>query len=117
MRSRLPGDRSERDDGEQRDARDEKRVYPRCDVRLHVECETTGVLISTQATNIAAGGLFVRTSHPFPLGSEITLVLGLPEPFATIRARGTVIWAYDASKKGARALPGMGIRFVEMSEK
>jgi uncharacterized protein (TIGR02266 family) len=99
-------------------AKRDQRRDRRYDVRVQVACSASGLFVSARATNVSRGGLFVPTAHPFPLHSKTTLTLSLPEPFATVRAKGLVMWVQEAKKgtvRTARTTSGMGIRFTDMS--
>ena len=58
----------------------------------------------SRADTVALGGLFIRTSHPQPVGSSVQMAFNLPE--GEVRARAIV----RTSKPGE----GMGVEFVGM---
>jgi len=93
---------------------DQTREYPRYEVSIPVDCSTRDVFVSNHVCNISKGGLFIRSDHPLPLNSEVSLVLRLPDSGHCIRATGRVIWNYDMQKGTTRIVPGSGIRFLDL---
>jgi uncharacterized protein (TIGR02266 family) len=91
------------------------RAHPRYEVSLLVDCSTRDVFVSSQFCNISRGGMFIPSDTPLPLDAEVAVVLRLPGPGRSIRARGRVVWNYDVEKGTTRVVPGSGIRFVDMA--
>ena len=65
------------------------------------------------ARNVSAGGMFVETSDPLPLGSEVKVhfASGEIEIVARAEVRNHYFLNY-ADRSGPRALAGMGLRFL-----
>jgi type IV pilus assembly protein PilZ len=93
----------------------ETRQEQRYPVNLRVDYSTRDAFIANRITNLSKGGLFIPTEKPLPVHAELDLVLTLPERAEHIQARGRVIWNYDIRKGTSRVIPGMGIKFVDMS--
>ena len=91
------------------------REHGRYVVSLPVNCSTRDAFLASQVTNLSRGGLFIEGPQTLPVGTEVSLLLGLPEPAAAIRARGRVVWHFDIRKGSVRVVPGMGIKFVDLS--
>ena len=91
------------------------RKDPRFDVQITVDWSTRDMFLSNHVTNLSKGGLFIETSSPLPLQSEVFLKLTLPDVGAVVETKGRVIWTYDVKKGTARVVPGMGIKLVETS--
>lgn len=91
------------------------RAHPRYEVSLPVDCSTRDVFVSSHFCNISRGGMFIRSDTPLPIDAEVAVVLRLPDPGGSIRARGRVVWNYDMVKGTTRIVPGSGIRFVDMA--
>jgi uncharacterized protein (TIGR02266 family) len=80
------------------------RLHPRMVVALTVNYPSKVGLERDLVTDLSQGGLFVRTSRPLPIGTEIDLeVLVGAEP---VRVRGRVVWLRDETRAG------MGIQFT-----
>jgi type IV pilus assembly protein PilZ len=82
-------------------------------------------------TDISEVGVFVRCGNPYPAGTRLTLRFRLPAEAALLSLEGEVVWTQQAPADGqpgpADELqappneqpgphPGMGIRFVDVSE-
>jgi uncharacterized protein (TIGR02266 family) len=67
--------------------------------------------------NLSAGGIFLRTPRPLPLGSYIELDLVRPGLKRAISVKGRVVGVLDAESAAAKnTAPGMGIQFFPLSE-
>ncbi len=91
------------------------RQYLRRAVAWIAQCSTRDASLVGHTTDLSQGGVFVATTVPLPVSSELEIVLMPPYPQDRIRARGRVIWNSDALEGGTRSIPGMGIQFSEMS--
>ena len=93
----------------------EPRQHERYPVDLRVDYSTRDAFLANRVSNLSKGGLFIATDKPLPVQSELDLVLTLKEEDARIRARGRVIWNYDIRQGTSRVIPGMGIKFLDLS--
>ncbi len=91
------------------------RQYRRHPVNLRVDYSTRDAFLANRVSNLSQGGMFIATESPLPVQSELDLVLTLSEDGGHIHARGRVIWNYDIRKGTSRVIPGMGIKFVDLS--
>jgi len=91
------------------------REHGRYLVSLPVDCTTRDAFLSSRVTNLSRGGLFLEGEQTLPVGTEVNLCLGLPTPGAPILARGRVIWHFDIRKGSSRVVPGMGIKFTDLT--
>ncbi|HJZ84499.1 MAG TPA: PilZ domain-containing protein [Polyangia bacterium] len=68
------------------------------------------------ARNISAGGIFIETAEPMPLGARVHVHFAMPESDAEIVARGEVknhyFLNYADGPRGPTTMSGMGIRFL-----
>ena len=92
-----------------------RRAAERHEVVWSVDCETHDTFLYACITNISALGIFVLTKSPLPPGTELVLRFRPPEckPFVL---RGVVQWINPLRADGANPNPGMGIRFVDLTE-
>ncbi len=89
---------------------EEKRKYHRVEYVFKVDYRTPEALFNEFAENISEGGLFIKTSNPLPVGTEITIEFLLPLLNEPIRVKGRVEW--HTEMPGVRKLtPGMGVSF------
>jgi type IV pilus assembly protein PilZ len=91
------------------------RQHTRHPVDLRVDYTTRDAFLANRVSNLSQGGLFIATESPLPVQSELDLVLTLKDEDERIRARGRVIWQYDIRKGTSRVIPGMGIKFIDLS--
>lgn len=91
------------------------RQFKRYPVDLRVDYSTRDAFLANRVSNLSQGGLFIATENPLPIQSELDLVLTLQDDHERIQARGRVIWNYDIRKGTSRVIPGMGIKFVDLS--
>lgn len=98
---------------------EEARRDSRLQHEILVAYRTVDGFMTDWAVNISKGGLFVNTRTPLEIGSEVKLIVSLPDgefPFDLI---GRVTWV-SATREGGHpgAAPGMGIEFLDVdSEK
>jgi uncharacterized protein (TIGR02266 family) len=84
-------------------AMDNKREHQRIPVSLQVSYLSKGDLQRDLVVNLSPGGLFVRTSKPLEIGTEVDLEVLIAQEETPIHVRGKVMWV------GAE---GMGIQFT-----
>jgi uncharacterized protein (TIGR02266 family) len=67
------------------------------------------------AGNLSASGMFISTVNPKRPGEQFALVFKIPGTGGEIAVTAEVIWVREHDPKSALE-PGMGIRFLEISE-
>ena len=92
----------------------EKRTDQRATLAFPVRIEVEGVVGASDFTaiNISAGGVFVSTEHPYPVGTRLSLELKMPTLERPVQAEGIVVRClpiFDADEGAA----GMGIQLSE----
>jgi uncharacterized protein (TIGR02266 family) len=87
---------------------DNKREHQRIPVSLQVSYLSKGDLQRDLVVNLSPGGLFVRTSKPLDIGTDVDLEVLIAQEETPIHVRGKVMWLRG---EGA-APPGMGIQFT-----
>jgi uncharacterized protein (TIGR02266 family) len=88
----------------------DRRRYRRRTVRVLVEYLSDAGLCCDTATTLGAGGLFIETDQPLPVGSEIKLTFKLPERDTRHEIEGRVSWVHHPAGAAA-GVPGMGVEF------
>lgn len=71
--------------------------------------------LSEYSANISPTGMYIVSSNPEPPGRVLDLEFRLGDGFEIIQGRGEVVWSRSVAD-GPNRPPGMGIRFVELSE-
>ena len=84
-----------------------KRQHGRIPVSLSVSYLSRGDLSRDIVNDLSPGGLFVRTSKPLDIGTDVDLEVVLADE-TPIHVRGRVVWLRAAPD----TRPGMGIQFT-----
>jgi len=89
---------------------------PRRAVRVGLTFEDFRSFITTYASNISMGGMFIRASNPLSPGTLCKMDVKLKDGFPLIRGLSEVAWTRDRAE-GPDRPPGMGIRFRDLEQK
>ena len=91
---------------------DDKRTSSRVPTNIEIVFRESGSFIKSYMINVSRGGVFIKTGHPLPLESELSLKIQLPGDTEKIAIQGKVVWTNSHSK----AFPvGMGIQFTDIA--
>jgi len=93
----------------------ERRSFERFDVTWSVDCETEETFLYAAITNISELGIFVRTTDPLPIGTQLTLRFVSPNSSDPFVLQGKVQWVNTFKPLRDNPNPGMGVRFVELT--
>jgi uncharacterized protein (TIGR02266 family) len=93
--------------------RDSRRVPPATKVQF--KFDRFSGFISEYSANISPTGMFIVSSNPEPPGRILELEFRLGDGFEIIQGQGEVVWS-RAVAGGPLQPPGMGIRFLDLSE-
>jgi type IV pilus assembly protein PilZ len=94
----------------------ERRSADRIDVTWSVDCETEDTFLYANITNISEMGIFVRTNEPLEVGTQLTLKFAPPGSREPLVLGGQVQWVNPVRMLASNPNPGMGIRFVHLSQ-
>jgi len=91
------------------------RGQPRLNLVLKVRYTTSGgKTTESRAGGIGGGGLFIESTSPLAVGTEIGLEFALPDrPSEWLKARGIIAWVCPKPDHYTFS-PGMGVRFLEI---
>lgn len=91
---------------------EERRNHPRASLSLPVQLRADGSeeVVSYVTRDVSAGGLFIETDAPLPVGATVSLVIHVSPPGGQLQAEGTVVRSVPVAEVGKGA-PGMAIRF------
>ncbi|MGH7232981.1 MAG: TIGR02266 family protein [Nitrospiraceae bacterium] len=94
----------------------EPRIQPRLSLVLKVRYSTAGgKCVESRAGGIGGGGLFIESTTPLRVGTDLDLDFALPDnPTDWMVAKGTVAWVCPTSDQYTFS-PGMGVRFTDIS--
>ena len=71
----------------------DKRSHPRVPLRAEVTCEVSGgASIIGQAKDISVGGMYIESEMPVSFGTEVHIVLRLPNTKANARLPAVIRW-------------------------
>ena len=76
-------------------------------VPLDALVQVDGALYYAETRDVSEGGLSLRTKKPFPVGTQVQLVLGRPPDLPKINLEAVVRWL----KSGE----GVGVEFTEIA--
>jgi type IV pilus assembly protein PilZ len=93
----------------------ERRSSTRFDVTWSVDCETEETFLYAAITNISELGIFVRTTEPLCMGTQLTLRFVPPDASEPFVLQGMVQWVNTVRPMHDNPNPGMGIRFVNLT--
>jgi hypothetical protein len=88
----------------------DRRIYPRAEIRWPVTIESAQGTIEANRRNLGTGGAYIHCEETPEPGERIVLIIRPPE-YSALEVIAEVIWA------GKVLALGMGVRFVEMSDK
>jgi uncharacterized protein (TIGR02266 family) len=95
-------------------ASEHDRRQPRLPIKVEVEYRTAGAFLVSYSVNLSKGGIFIETSSPLPVGSQLSLQFEVPGAGA-LEVSGLVAWVRQGSLDG---LPdGMGVQFDNLDER
>jgi type IV pilus assembly protein PilZ len=93
----------------------DRRIAERHEVEWSVDCETEDTFLYASIANISEMGIFVRTTEPLAIGTELTLRFSAPGSDESFVLRGAVQWVNDVRPYADNPNPGMGVRFIDLT--
>lgn len=91
----------------------ERRVDRRVEgATLPVRFATVEDFLLEYAANLSAGGVFIRTDSPPPLGTAVKVLLELPDGGPPIEVDGVVLHRLEPHQAGPSREPGVGVQFA-----
>ncbi|MFH2010525.1 MAG: TIGR02266 family protein [bacterium] len=96
------------------DLEDGRRQHLRVRLPLQVAYRSTGSFLVSYSVDLSQGGLFLETTRPREVGTELDLRLAIPGAEEDVRLRGVVQWIRTESAHGQP--PGMGIEFQDVEQ-
>ena len=95
----------------------EKRLYPRAEVRWAVALRTASGEISGETVNINAGGALVRCQKSTTSNEVIEVVIDVPSMIEPLALTAQVVRASVSVKEDQTAPFEIGLRFIDISDK
>jgi uncharacterized protein (TIGR02266 family) len=94
----------------------ERRRHPRKEVWIEIHYQHLDDFFYDYAINLSRGGMFIKTSKPITIGTEIKLRFTIPDHKEVIETKGNIVRVVKPDHGQVHA-PGMGIEFRALSEK
>ena len=97
---------------------EEKRNHPRAKVlsmTVRYKSATVDDFIEHHSDNVSRGGIFIKTTSPFPPGTLLKFEIRIADDEAVLAGVGRVVWKKDEAGEGEP--PGMGVKFIKLDEK
>jgi type IV pilus assembly protein PilZ len=82
--------------------------------RLQVRCQNWSDFAELYASDVSQGGMFIETTNPLPILSELQLELSLPEGHL-VHLNAVVVHVLDVRQAALEQRPpGVGVQFVDL---
>jgi len=96
-----------------------RRKFARLDVHFTVsywmsDADETRRTFEGSVLNMSAAGLYIYSTHLFPVQTRLDLSVKLPKPFSAIDTEGRVVWHADKEMQ-FHSYPGMGVSFTHLT--
>ena len=93
----------------------QRRRHPRVPWRRKVAVTYAGTSYELSSEDLSAGGMYLCTTEPFPVGSSLRIALSLDNE-KPIYVTGTVVFAKSSAGAPSKNPPGMGIKFKGLAD-
>lgn len=94
----------------------ERRKSVRYKVKMQVDYKCGENFLFSYIDNISELGIFISTKKPLKAGSRLLLRFSPPTGEEPFEVKGEVVWVNPYRKNGENINPGMGIKFVGLTE-
>ena len=94
-----------------------KRTAPRVERALSLVFKDREAFFRAYTGNVSAGGLFIKTEKPLIVGDQLSLKLQLPGVSDPLKMKCEVAWARTKQESQPGRSAGMGVKFIEISER
>jgi uncharacterized protein (TIGR02266 family) len=90
-------------------------LFQRVPVHLAVRYPSGQHLRESYIDSLSGGGVFIRTSAPLAIGTELAMEIVVEGEAKPVRVRGQVVWErlYQERPERSDRPQGMGVRFLE----
>ena len=94
----------------------ERRRSTRYRVKMQVDYSSGENFLFSYIDNISDMGIFISSSNPLRPGTSLTLRFTPQGSIRPFEIKGRVVWNNPYHKNGENLNPGMGVRFVGVTE-
>lgn len=86
-------------------------------LNVRYKSATVDEFIDNHASDVSKGGIFIKTSTPFPQGTLLKFEIRLAGDQSVIAGVGRVVWKRDpAAASGTQNPAGMGVKFIKLDD-
>jgi len=71
--------------------------------------------VARYGADVSAGGIFIRTKQPLAVGTPLHFDFTLGDGAPLMAGLGTVVWVREADASRIGSVPGMGVRFDQLT--
>jgi len=94
---------------------DERRVYPRAQIKWPAVIKTDSGTMDGVTSNVTPNGLFIHCQKPLRLNEVFALTINIPNSDQVLTAKAEVTWSNRWGPDDDISPRGMGVRFVKIS--
>jgi uncharacterized protein (TIGR02266 family) len=85
-------------------------------LNVRYKSATVDEFIDNHSHDVSKGGLFIKTSSPFPPGTLLKFEIRIAGDKAVIAGVGRVVWKRETSQAGPEVPAGMGVKFIKIDD-
>ena len=84
-------------------------------LRIKFKSASLDEFVARYGVDVSAGGIFIRTKQPLAVGSLLHFDFSLADGSPLMAGLGTVVWVREPEPSRVGSIPGMGVRFDQLS--
>ncbi len=84
-------------------------------LRIKFKSESLDDFVAKYGADVSAGGIFIRTKQPLAVGTLLNFEFSLADSSLLMSGLGTVVWLREPDPARPSSVPGMGLRFDQLS--
>ena len=84
-------------------------------LRIKFKSSSLEDFVTRYGADVSAGGIFIRTRQPLAVGAVLHFDFTLADGVPLIAGMGTVVWVREPDASRAGSVPGMGLRFDQLT--
>jgi uncharacterized protein (TIGR02266 family) len=85
-------------------------------LNVRYKSATVDEFIDNHSHDVSKGGLFIKTTSPFPPGTLLKFEIRIAGDKAVIAGVGRVVWKRESAQAGPAQPAGMGVKFIKIDD-
>src|SRR5580698_1324645 len=85
-------------------------------LNVRYKSATVDEFIENHAYDVSRGGIYIKTTNPFPAGTLLKFEIRLASDQAVIAGVGRVVWKRDSTQSTGERPGGMGVKFIKIDD-